>query len=128
MNNNVLGRGLASLIPQKNRPTGDMRETENSIHRELAKTSPSALQDDFLEVAVSKIAANPQQPRHNFDEKELEELARSIKEHGIIQPLIVAKIAPEQYELIAGERRLKASKLAGLEMVPVIGREEAVER
>lgn len=128
MNNNVLGRGLASLIPQKNKPTGDIGEAKKNIHREISIPQVSALQDEFLEVATSKIAANPQQPRHDFDEVELQELADSIKEHGIIQPLIVAKIAPEQYELIAGERRLKASKLAGLEMVPVIVREEAGER
>lgn len=81
-----------------------------------------------MEVAIEKVASNPQQPRHNFDEKELADLAASIKEHGVIQPLVVAKIAPEQYELIAGERRLKASKLAGLTMVPVIIREESGER
>jgi len=128
MNNNVLGRGLASLIPQKNKPTGDIGVSENNIHQELAKASPSALSDEFLEVAIEKIATNPQQPRHNFDEKELQDLSESIKKHGIIQPLVVVKIAPEQYELIAGERRLKASKLAGLDMVPVIVREEAGER
>lgn len=125
-----LGRGLASLIPQKQKPAGRERENPQpqSISREMSVPEHMELQDDFLEVAIEKIAANPQQPRHNFDEKELEELSRSIKEHGIIQPLIVAKIAPEQYELIAGERRLKASKLAGLQMVPVIVREEAGER
>jgi ParB family chromosome partitioning protein len=129
MNNNVLGRGLASLIPQKNKPAGNIGETgDNNIHQELAKTSPSALTDEFLEVGIEKIAANPQQPRHDFDEKEMQDLSESIKKHGVIQPLVVAKIAPEQYELIAGERRLKASKLAGLNMVPVIVREEAGER
>jgi ParB family transcriptional regulator, chromosome partitioning protein len=127
-NNFGLGRGLASLIPQKNRTNGNFGELENNIHQELAKTSPSALSDEFLEVAIEKIATNPQQPRHNFDEKELQDLSDSIKKHGIIQPLVVVKIAPEQYELIAGERRLKASKLAGLDMVPVIVREEAGER
>ena len=86
------------------------------------------MQDDFLEVPIEKVASNPQQPRHNFDEKELQDLANSIKEHGVIQPLVVAKIAPDQYELIAEERRLKASKLAGLKMVPVIVREESGER
>jgi ParB family chromosome partitioning protein len=128
MNNNVLGRGLASLIPQKNKPAPSAGKPVKNISQELAKSSSAALQDEFLEVATSKIARNPQQPRHDFDEAELQELADSIKEHGIIQPLIVAKIAPEQYELIAGERRLKASKLAGLSMVPVIVREEAGER
>jgi ParB family transcriptional regulator, chromosome partitioning protein len=125
-NNFGLGRGLASLIPQKNQ-SGASQTTKNTPQMP-AKIQSEALQDDFLEVAIEKIASNPQQPRHNFDEKELADLAASIKEHGVIQPLVVAKIAPEQYELIAGERRLKASKLAGLTMVPVIIREESGER
>lgn len=134
-NNYGLGRGLASLIPQKNLSA---KKTENSVSASgassgnisavPAKIQSEALQDDFLEVPTEKIAANPQQPRHNFNEKELQELADSIKEHGVIQPLVVVKIAPEQYELIAGERRLRASKMAGLKMVPVIVREESGER
>ncbi len=119
-NNFGLGRGLASLIPQKNKPASSAGEP--------VKIQSESLQDEYLEVPIEKIAANPQQPRHDFDEKELEELAGSIKVHGIIQPLVVAKIAPEQYELIAGERRLKAAKIAGLKMVSVIVREEAGER
>ncbi|MDD3487256.1 MAG: ParB/RepB/Spo0J family partition protein [Candidatus Moranbacteria bacterium] len=121
-NNYGLGRGLASLIPQKNTPVA------KNVAQMPAKIQSEALQDDFLEVPVEKIASNPQQPRHNFKEKELQELSDSIKEHGIIQPLVVARIAPEQYELIAGERRLKASKMAGLKMVPVVVREESGER
>ena len=128
-NNFGLGRGLASLIPQKNKPALGSGRGSGKYYRKLpAKIQSEALQDDFLEVPIEKIASNPQQPRHNFDEKELADLAASIKEHGVIQPLVVAKIAPEQYELIAGERRLKASKLAGLKMVPVIVREESGER
>jgi len=127
-NNNVLGRGLASLIPQKNKPEAGSDEAKKNIHQELSIPQASSLQDEYLEVPIEKIAKNPQQPRHNFNEAELEELSQSIKEHGIIQPLVVVKIAPEQYELIAGERRLKAAKLAGLAMVPVIVREEAGER
>ncbi len=130
MNNNVLGRGLASLIPPKNKMPKPENENQpqNIFSKEIRVPDEAALQDEYLEVAIEKIAANPQQPRHDFNEKELQELADSIKEHGIIQPLIVAKIAPEQYELIAGERRLRAAKLAGLAMVPVIVREEAGER
>ncbi|MCX6762627.1 MAG: ParB/RepB/Spo0J family partition protein [Candidatus Moranbacteria bacterium] len=123
-NNFGLGRGLASLIPQKNNPSSSV----GNVSQAPAKIQSEALQDDFLEVPIEKVASNPQQPRHNFDEKELQDLANSIKEHGVIQPLVVAKIAPDQYELIAGERRLKASKLAGLKMVPVIVREESGER
>jgi len=135
-NNNSLGRGLASLIPQKRKNiiepiSGRPEPAPPPISEpvpELAKKSSQAVQDDFLEVPIGKIATNPQQPRHSFDERELAELAASIKEHGIIQPLVVTKIAPEQYELIAGERRLKAASLAGLANVPVIVREDAGER
>jgi ParB family transcriptional regulator, chromosome partitioning protein len=135
-NNFGLGRGLASLIPQKNKSAsnagsfaGNADAAQLNLSRqELVNASPSALSDEFLEVGIEKIATNPQQPRHHFNEAELEDLAKSIKEHGIIQPLVVTKIAPEQYELIAGERRLKASKIAGLQMVPVIIREETGER
>jgi ParB family transcriptional regulator, chromosome partitioning protein len=130
-NNFGLGRGLASLIPQKNKPSyakATEGEPVKNASQELAKATPSALSDEFLEVGIEKIATNPQQPRHHFNEEELNDLAKSIKEHGIIQPLVVTKIAPEQYELIAGERRLKASIIAGLQMVPVIIREETGER
>lgn len=126
-NNHGLGRGLASLIPPKNKPAQSAGAPQNA-RQEVAVSAGKAVQDDFLEVEIGKVATNPQQPRHNFDEKELQDLADSIKKHGIIQPLVVAKIAPEQYELIAGERRLKAASLAGLNMVPVIIREEAGER
>ena len=140
-NNSSLGRGLASLIPPKKKniiePIGASKEVDREIvpsqpqkeiHKELTKPASSALTDEYLEVPIEKVALNPQQPRHGFDDKELEDLAASIKEHGIIQPLVVTKIAPEQYELIVGERRLKAAKLAGLAMVPVIVREEEGER
>jgi len=129
-NNYGLGRGLASLIPPKNKAdSADMAGGSRSVNsKRIGAPMQTAMQDDFLEVPIEKVASNPQQPRHNFDEKELQDLANSIKEHGIIQPLVVAKIAPDQYELIAGERRLKASKLAGLKMVPVIVRVESGER
>lgn len=127
-NNSGLGRGLASLIPQKKKPADENSEPPKNIHQEIVTAQPKSLQDEFLEVPIGKIATNPQQPRHDFAEEELNDLAASIKEHGIIQPLVVTKIAPEQYELIVGERRLKAARMAGLEMVPVIVREEEGER
>jgi len=129
-NNNSLGRGLASLIPQKKKPDEAEKadKLRSDISKEVGVPASSAIQDEYLEIPIEKIATNPQQPRHKFEEKELAELAESIKQHGIIQPLVAVKIAPEQYELIAGERRLKAADLAGLKMVPVIVREEAGER
>jgi ParB family transcriptional regulator, chromosome partitioning protein len=123
-----LGRGLSSLIPQKKSNT----QTENK---------PNQPQDDFnyfgkkqedvsrdesksiLNLEIFKITSNPHQPRFNFDAEKLKELAESIKEHGIIQPLVVSKINANQFELIVGERRLQAAKLAGLKVVPVILRE-----
>jgi len=129
-NNHGLGRGLASLIPQKKSSFAKLRGINPAENKSQfsVKNQSDLPQDDFLEVPIKKIASNPQQPRHDFDEKELVELADSIKEHGIIQPLVVIKIAPEQYELIAGERRLKAAEIAGLKMVPVVVREETGER
>ncbi|MFC1615396.1 ParB/RepB/Spo0J family partition protein [Patescibacteria group bacterium] len=76
----------------------------------------------ILEVAIDKIIANPFQPRYNFDHSSLEDLISSIKEHGILQPLVVTQKGENDYELIAGERRLRSAKIAGLECVPVIVR------
>ncbi len=83
--------------------------------------SPSALPAAASEIAIEKIVPNPHQPRLHFDEMKLNELAQSIKEHGILQPLIVSKEG-ERYELIAGERRLQAAKRAGLSFVPAVVR------
>lgn len=96
-----LGRGLDALLP-----TSEPEET--SSHEGL------------LRVPVDAIAPNPQQPRKDFDEDEIEELAASIESLGILQPLLVRTSGPGRFELIAGERRLRASKLAGLDEVPVL--------
>lgn len=92
-----LGKGLGALIPQLEEEDGQ-NTTEISIHQ---------------------IVPNPFQPRQKFDDELLRELADSIKTHGVLQPLLVRKVQ-DQYQLIAGERRLRASKLAGLTTVPVI--------
>lgn len=82
----------------------------------------TAEQQSRLEIAVNEIVENPFQPRHIFDPEALDELASSIKQYGVLQPLIVRR-GIDKYELIAGERRWRASKLAGLSNVPVIVRE-----
>lgn len=97
---NVLGRGLGSLI-----------EGANDIPAAVAGSSIS-------EIEISKIVANPYQPRTKFDEEALNELAASIKEFGIIQPITLRKINEDQYQIIAGERRFRASKIAGLTAIP----------
>jgi ParB family chromosome partitioning protein len=98
-----LGKGLDALIPG-------------------GKDSPSNA-GGVMQAAVESIARNPRQPRVQFDAGELDELAASIREHGIIQPLIVSPGKDGSYVLIAGERRLQAAKKAGLRAVPVIVRQ-----
>lgn len=101
-----LGRGLDALLPAAPEPL-----------------IPAA-QAGVAQVPVAAISRNPRQPRARLDSTELEELANSIREHGVIQPLIVAQTSfAGQYTLIAGERRLEASRLAGLATVPAIVRE-----
>jgi ParB family chromosome partitioning protein len=103
-----LGKGLDALIPG-----GGGSET-----RPAASSAGGVMQ-----VPVEAVIRNPRQPRTQFDERDLEELAASIREHGIIQPLIVAPGRGGNFTLIAGERRLQAAKRAGLEKVPVILRQ-----
>lgn len=100
-----LGKGLDALIPSS--------PEESNLPASGINTVP-----------VNAIIKNPQQPRTTFNPKELQELANSILEYGIIQPLIVTRGSqPDEFVLIAGERRLQASKLAGLQIVPVVIRE-----
>ena len=100
-----LGKGLESLIPSD--PSPVTTDDKNAV----------------FQIPVQAISPNPHQPRARFDPDKLQELAASIREHGIIQPLVITKDDMENYTLIAGERRLKAAKMAGLENVPVILRD-----
>jgi ParB family chromosome partitioning protein len=122
----ALGKGIASLLHDAT-PASVVNATYNS---QFGNDNPPAvaverevevrIENTPLLVHVDSIKTNPNQPRKIFKEKDLEELCESIKENGIIQPLIVAELEGGQYELVAGERRLRASKKAGLEMVPVV--------
>jgi|LSQX01.2.fsa_nt_gb ParB family chromosome partitioning protein len=104
-----LGRGLDALIP------GEENNQEGFI--------PSQAQGGVIQVPITQIQPNPQQPRSIMSSEALEELAVSIREHGIIQPLIVSKNPnDEKYTLVAGERRWHAAEIAGLSIVPVIER------
>ncbi len=80
-------------------------------------------EEAYFECSISQITPNKHQPRMMFDQQELTELADSIRENGVIQPLIVSRVSKKKYTLIAGERRLRASKMAGLKTVPVVVRE-----
>jgi ParB family chromosome partitioning protein len=107
----ALGRGLSALLSDS--------EDERS---EVDITSPAAVTptrtSNLDEIPVGEIETNPFQPRQHFDQEALNELAESIKVHGIIQPITVRKLSDRQYQLISGERRFQASKLAGLHSLP----------
>jgi ParB family chromosome partitioning protein len=95
----VLGRGLGALIPQ--RPPAEA-------------PPPPPPGSGLAMIAIDQISPNPFQPRKTFNESSIEELARSVREHGIVQPLVVTRIADNKYRLIAGERRFRAAQKAGL--------------
>jgi len=97
----ALGRGLRALIPDTPRARAG-----------------------FAEIPISHIRPNPQQPRHHFDPEALEELAASIRQHGVLQPLLVSEDRPDRYFLITGERRWRAARLVGLATVPAVIREK----
>jgi len=120
----VLGRGLGSLIPKKTMTYG-----QNPFKSDMAEEETVVLHDNdrILKISPSRISINPQQPRTHFAEAALNDLAESIKQHGIIQPLIVTRKG-EGFELIAGERRLRSAKIIGLKEVPVIVREEQEQK
>jgi ParB family chromosome partitioning protein len=96
-----LGRGLDALIP---------------------RAAPAS---DIPEIPVDRISRNPHQPRNRFDEGETADLAASIQLHGVLQPIVVRATADGEYELIAGERRLRAARIAGLTHIPAVVRESA---
>jgi ParB family transcriptional regulator, chromosome partitioning protein len=106
----VLGRGLGALIPSK--PVAEPPPPP-------APVAGSGL----MEVPIAQIAPNPYQPRKTFNEASIEELAHSVREHGIIQPLVVTRTGDNRYRLIAGERRFRAAQKAGLDTVPVVVKE-----
>ena len=99
----VLGRGLDALLNNSD---------ENTSINDLQRINNS------LEISTDKIRVNPKQPRTKFDTNEIENLSQSIKDLGIIQPITVRKVDPENYEIISGERRFRASKKAGLKSIP----------
>jgi ParB family transcriptional regulator, chromosome partitioning protein len=102
----ALGRGLSALL------------SDNSGEEKLEVEIPVTPMSGISEIPIEEIEVNPFQPRTHFDQEALLELAESITVHGIIQPITVRRLAPQQYQLISGERRFQASKLAGLKAIP----------
>ena len=111
MNKKTLGRGLSSLIPD----AGEKKQRSAAGQNGAAKSF-----EGISHVPLSRIQPNPYQPRRSFNDDALTELIDSIKERGILLPLIVSEEKPGEYQLIAGERRFRAAKTIGLETVPVM--------
>lgn len=111
-----LGRGLNTLIPSEPIVENDkIEKTKSTLENEKAS-------EKEITIPIQKIEPNPDQPRNQFDEDSLQELADSIKQFGVLQPLLVKK-RDDFYEIIAGERRWRAAKLAGLKELPVVIRD-----
>ncbi|MBR4178209.1 MAG: ParB/RepB/Spo0J family partition protein [Bacilli bacterium] len=111
-NNKRLGKGLEQLFSNESLYTNTLESLENKIVNETPK-------EDIVEVKLDELRSNPYQPRRAFDPEKLQELADSIKEFGVLEPIIIKK-SIHGYEIVAGERRKKASELAGLETIPAI--------
>jgi ParB family chromosome partitioning protein len=122
---NHLGRGLESLIPPKK--SSQNTNANQNVSDDGQNRHARSHQSVFL-VEIGKIKPNPEQPRKDFDPAELESLAKSIKEHGVLQPIVVAKVECEregggrdvEYQIIAGERRWRAAQMAGFPHIPAI--------
>lgn len=120
----VLGRGLGAFFPDYD--DGSPEQAENQKKKDDAENvylDPQKRVNVVLRVPVQNIRPNPHQPRKEFNEERLQELSDSINDHGLIQPITVRYIGEKRFELISGERRLRASKLAGLKELPAYVRE-----
>ncbi|HEX8617099.1 MAG TPA: ParB/RepB/Spo0J family partition protein [Thermoanaerobaculia bacterium] len=109
----ALGRGIGALIPS--------RAAAEPAAAAPAVAAPAGT--GLAEVPIEQISPNPYQPRRTFNDASIEELSRSVREHGIIQPLVVTRTGDNKYRLIAGERRFRAAQKAGLSVVPVVIKE-----
>jgi len=114
-NKEMLGKGIRSLLQNINE---DLKTTAGNLKSNVVEEVTHSVR-----IPLENIVINPKQPRRDFDETALSELAISIKMHDIIQPLTVTKLGTGKYQLIAGERRFRASKIAGLKDVPVYVRQ-----
>ncbi|WP_316670199.1 ParB/RepB/Spo0J family partition protein [uncultured Propionibacterium sp.] len=115
-----LGRGLGELFQRTDVPPSSAPNTRAAAETEGAAAMPDG--SYFAEIPVAQIRPNPRQPRQVFSEEELVELSESIKEVGLLQPVVVRRTDDDHYELIMGERRLRAHEKAGIDMIPAIVR------
>ncbi|MDQ3279653.1 MAG: ParB/RepB/Spo0J family partition protein [Bacteroidota bacterium] len=114
-NKDALGKGIRSLLQNID---SDLKNTAGSLKPQVVESATGVIR-----VAIDSVEPNPKQPRRDFDETALQELAQSIRIHDIIQPITVSKLPGNKYRLIAGERRWRAAKIAGLKELPAFIRQ-----
>jgi len=108
--NDALGKGIRSLLQNID---ADLKNTAGQLKPQVVEAATG-----MMRIAIDQIETNPKQPRRDFDEQALKELSQSIKLHDIIQPVTVSKLPSGKYRLISGERRFRASKMAGIKDIP----------
>lgn len=117
-----LGKGLSALLGEV--PNADsLRKPVGYINKEVAGIKSRTDTSDVMRVPADMIVANPYQPRLSFNQESIEELSASIKALGLIQPITVRKVSDTQYQIISGERRFRACRMAGMTMIPAYVRE-----
>ena len=109
-NKENLGKGIRSLLQSID---ADLKTSSGTLKSSVVENATSTMR-----IALEEIETNPKQPRRDFDEQGLQELAQSIQMHDIIQPVTVSKLPSGKFRLISGERRLRAAKIAGLKDIP----------
>ena len=119
-----LGRGLGALIPTSTAPASDVPEVtlRDTTQADAGGLTPVA-GASYVEIATNRISPNPRQPRQVFDEEAMAELVASIREVGLLQPVVVRSVGDDNYELVMGERRWRAVQQAGLSTIPAILRD-----
>ena len=117
-----LGKGLGALLGEDVN-VDQFRKPVGYVNKEIAGARPKQDASDVLRIPMEKVEANPFQPRMAFDQEALDELAASIRTLGLIQPITVRKVSDGRYQIISGERRFKACRMAGMSMIPAYVRE-----
>lgn len=118
-----LGKGLSALLGDGAQTASQFRSPVGYVNKEVSGSRPRPESSDVFRIPVDLIEANPYQPRMSFDQEALEELAASIRTLGLIQPITVRKISNVQYQIISGERRYKACRMAGMTSIPAYVRD-----
>ena len=117
-----LGKGLGALLGEET-DISNFRQPVGYVNKEIAGSTPKQSKADILRIPVEYVEPNPFQPRMSFDQDALDELVESIKSLGLIQPITVRRISDGKYQIISGERRFRACKAAGMDMIPAYIRE-----